>query len=172
MRRSYATLAALVLALVLVSSGAGAHKADLMKPSRAGPIRRGVTTLSDLKKRFGKPTVRKVVRVACVRVTKARWGRKLMVYAERDEESTVAAIFVKKRTLRSRRGPLSLHTRKGLSVGDGERRLQRLYPRSQGTTHNGHTHYRLKTGRSGAYLMGKVVGGKVVQLEAWPYEFC
>jgi hypothetical protein len=172
MRRPYAALAALVVALVLLSGGVGAHEADLMKPARAGPIRRGVTTVSDLKNRFGKPTVRKVVRVGCVRVTKARWGRKLMVYAERDGERTVAAIFVKKRTLRSRLGELSVHTRKGLRVGDRDRRLQRLYPRSKGTTHNGHTHYRLKRGRYGAYLMAKVVRGKVVQLEAWPYEFC
>jgi hypothetical protein len=171
MRRIGAVFVA-VVALVVLSAGAGAHKPDLMKPARAGPIRRGVTTLSDLKERFGKPTVRKVIKVACVRVTKARWGHKLVVYAERNGEGTVDAIFVKKRTMRSRRGPLSVHTLKGLRVGDGERRLRRLYPHSKGVTHAGHTHYRLKTGRYGSYLMAKVIGGKVVRFEAWPYEFC
>jgi len=57
-------------------------------------------------------------------------------------------------------------------VGDGVGKLQRLYPHSEGDTHAGHTHFRLKTGRYGAYLLARVENRRVVQLEAWPYEFC
>ncbi len=63
-------------------------------------------------------------------------------------------------------------TRKGLRVGDGEGKLQRLYPRARPIRHAQHTHYRLKEDVYGARLMAKVVDGRVVQLEAWPLEFC
>ena len=96
-----------------------------------------------------------------------------MVYASRQSVRKVAAAFVKKRKLESSvHGTLRLHTRPGLRVGDGVRKLRRLYPRSKGHTHAGHTHFRLKTGRYGAYLMARVEDRRVVQLEAWPYEFC
>ena len=96
-----------------------------------------------------------------------------MVYASRQSVRKVAAAFVKKRKLESSvHGTLRLHTRPGLRVGDGVRKLRRLYPRSKGQTHAGHTHFRLKTGRYGAYLMARVEDRRVVQLEAWPYEFC
>lgn len=164
---------ALVVALLALGTAASAHAPDLVKPARMGPIRRNQTTMGQMRKWFGPPTIRKVVRVACVRVIKARWGRRLMVYAYRDEARRVGAVFVKKPKLQSsKHGTLRLHTRKGLRVGDGVRKLQRLYPHSEGDTHAGHTHFRLKTGRYGAYLMARVENRRVVQLEAWPYEFC
>jgi hypothetical protein len=138
-----------------------------------GPIRRNQTTLGQMNKWFGPPTVRKVVRVACVRVVKARWGRRLVVYAYRGSVRRVGAVFVKKPKLQSSvHGTLRLHTREGLRVGDGLRKLRRLYPRSKGQTHAGHTHFRLKTGQYGAYLLARVENRRVVKLEAWPYEFC
>jgi hypothetical protein len=168
-----------LLAVGLVVSGlwigtpASAHPRDLMRPANAGPIRRGETTMDQMRDWFGRPSGRQVVMVGCERVIRARWGRKLMVYAGRDEARTVAAIFVRARRIHSaEHGDLAIHTKKGLRVGDGERKLRRLYPRARPITHAGHTHYRLVTGRFDAYLMAKVVDNRVVQLEAWPYEFC
>jgi hypothetical protein len=167
-------LAAGMLAVTLVAtSPATAHRLDLMTPNKAGPIRRGETTMRQMRRWFGAPTARKVVRVGCVRVIKARWGRRLMVYASRDTRRTVEAIFVRARRITStRHGDLDTHTRKGLRVGDRERKLRRLYPKRRPITHAGHSHYRLATGRYGTYLMAKVVNHRVVQLEAWPFEFC
>lgn len=163
----------LVVVVLALGSGAIAHAPDLAKPARMGPIRRNQTTMAQMREWFGAPTIRKVVRVACVRVIKARWGRRLMVYAYRDEGRTVGAVFVKKPMLQSsKHGALRLHTRKGLRVGDNVFKLRRLYPRSEGDTHAGHTHFRLRTGRYGAYLLARVESRRVVQLEAWPYEFC
>jgi hypothetical protein len=150
-----------------------AHPIDLMKPNRAGPIIRGETTIAELRAWFGRPTDRQIKRVGCVRVIRARWGSKLKVYASRGEVRIAEAIFVRARRIRSaEHGDLRMHTRRGLRVGDSEDRLRELYPRSRGETHAGHTHYRLRTGDFGAYLMAEVVDGEVVQLEAWPYEFC
>jgi hypothetical protein len=149
------------LSVVIASSGlvvAGAATADgpdVIRPAKAGPIVRGPVT------------------VACSRVTKARWGRRLQVYAWRDEGHHVAAVFVRRRSLNSsEHGDLAIHTARGLRVGDSERRLRRLYPRASPQTHAAHTHYRLRTGAFDAYLMAKVVDREVVQLEIWPYEFC
>jgi hypothetical protein len=167
------------LAVAIVSSGfvvAGAATADdpdVIRPAKAGPIVREETTLAQLRDWFGPPTVRRPVTVACSRVTKARWGWRLQVYAWRDGDHHAAAVFVRRRSLHSlEHGDLMIHTARGLRVGDSERRLKRLYPRSRPQTHAGHTHYRLRTGAYDAYLMAKVVDHEVVQLEIWPYEFC
>jgi hypothetical protein len=167
-------LAVSVVATGVLAGAAGAHRADLVAGSgRAGPIRRGVTTMSEMRSWFGRPTSRERVRVGCVRVVRALWGRKLAVYASVDTPQTVGAIFVRKPSVTSDvHGDLNFHTRRGLSVGDRERKLRRLYPGASPITHSGHTHYRLATARNGGYLMGKVVANRVVQLEVWPYEFC
>lgn len=152
---------------------AQAHRLDRVTPHRAGPIVRGETTMRELRAWFSGPTHRKVVRVGCERVISAGWDGKLRVYAARERPRTVRAIFVRARTTTSaEHGELSMHTGKGLRVGNSEDRLRRLYPRSEPEAHGGHTHYRLRTDDSGAYLMAKVVDGEVVQLEVWPYEFC
>jgi hypothetical protein len=167
-------LASFVACSGLVAAGAArAGDLDLIRPVSAGPIVREETTLAQLRDWFGAPTVRRPVTVACSRVTKVRWGRRLEVYAWRDEVRHVAAVFVRKRSIHSsEHGDLRIHTRRGLSVGDSNRRLRELYPRSTPMTHAGHTHYRLATGRFNAYLLAKVVDREVVQLEIWPYEFC
>jgi hypothetical protein len=167
-------IAVSVVATGLLAGAAGAHRADLVAATgRAGPIRRGVTTLSDMRDWFGAPTSRTRTQVGCVQVVRALWGRRLAVYTTTTEPRTVEAIFVRKPSVTSEEhGDLNFHTRRGLSVGDRERRLERLYPGAQPITHSGHTHYRLATARHGGYLMGKVVDGRVVQLEVWPYEFC
>lgn len=174
MKSLRAVLAASVVATVVTSGAAGAHRADLVAATgRAGPIRRGVTTMSQMRSWFGRPTSRERIRVGCVRVVRAGWGRKLTVYATTGRPRTVEAIFVRKPTVASdKHGDLNFHTRRGLRVGDRERKLRRLYRGADPITHSGHTHYRLATARSGEYLMGKVVANRVVQLEVWPYEFC
>lgn len=154
-------------------TSAHAHQFDLMTPDRAGPIVRGETIMRDLREWFGRPTDRKLVRVGCERVISAGWDGELRVYAAREEPRTVRAIFVRTRNITSaEHGDLTMHTRRRLRVGDSEARLRRLYPRSVPEMHGSHTHYRLRTNDNGSYLMAKVVGGNVVQLEAWPYEFC
>jgi hypothetical protein len=152
---------------------AQAHRRDLMTPSSAGPIVRGETTLHDLREWFGSPTQQKDVRVGCEQVISAGWDGALRVYAARERPRTVGAIFIRARNITSaEHGELTMHTRERLRVGNSEDRLRRLYPRSVPETHGGHTHYRLRTDDNGSYLMAKVVDGVVVQLEAWPYEFC
>lgn len=71
------------------------------------------------------------------------------------------------------REPYTFHTRKGLRVGDLERRLRRLHPRYlDNYAHKGHIHYLLAESDRGTRLIAKVVDNEVVQLEAAPYEFC
>jgi hypothetical protein len=162
----------LVASSLTAMSGASAHPRDEMWPSKAGPITRGETTLSELRDWFGPPDSRRVIRVACIRVIRLRWDG-LQVYAERDDVRTADAIFVQSRRLESaEHGELRIHTRRGLRVGDRHRKLKRLYPGADPIKHAGHIHYRLKTGNNNAYMMGKVVDRRVVQLEAWPFEFC
>ncbi|MGH2821197.1 MAG: hypothetical protein ACRDJ5_11145 [Actinomycetota bacterium] len=166
------TAGALALACV-AATPATAHRLDRMTPNRGGPIRRGETTMTQMRRWFGPPSARRVVQVGCVRVVRARWGDDLRVYASRGETRVVEAVFVRARRLvSSRHGELRMHTGKGLRVGDRERKLRRLYPPKRGITHAGHTHYRLRTARHGSYMMAKVVDHRVVQLEAWPFEFC
>jgi hypothetical protein len=158
---------------LVLAGGADAHRADMMTANRAGPIRRDQTTMSQLRTWFGAPTVQKIERVGCVRAVRARWGDDLKVIAWRGKPRRVAAIFVRRHTITSsEHGDLTFHTRRGLEVGDPHRKLRRLYPQAEGITHSGHTHYRLYTARTGGYLMAKVKNDKVIQFEAWPYEFC
>lgn len=167
-----------VAAVMLWISGIGvapaqAHRLDRVTPNRAGPIVRGETTMRELREWFGDPTRRKTVRLGCERVISAGWDGRVRVYVTRERPRTVAAIFVRARSIASaEHGDLTMHTGRGLRVGNSESRLRRLYPRSEPETHAGHTHYRLRTDADGPYLMAKVVDGGVVQLEVWPYEFC
>jgi hypothetical protein len=156
------------------STPASADRDDLVAAhGRAGPIHHDETTMGQMRSWFGDPTGRKRVRVGCIQAIRARWGGKLMVLATTETPRRVAAIFVQSRSVTStEHGELAFHTRRGLRVGDRERKLRRLYPGADPITHAGHTHYRLATARNGGYLMGKVVDDRVVQLELWPYEFC
>ena len=171
--KSVTALTALVV--VLVGSGpASAHKADLMNTHRAGPIIRNDTTMTEMRDWFGAPDDRRGKQVGCIRVTEARWSEGVTVYASRgDSPNLVLTTFIRERTVESaEHGDLVIHTKRGLRVGNREGRLRRLYPGADPITHAGHTHYRLGTAPSGAYLMAKVVGNRVVRLENWPFEFC
>jgi hypothetical protein len=168
-------IAASVMAFALAGTApALAHKADLMNPHRAGPIIRNETTMAEMRDWFGAPDDTRSKRVGCVRVTQARWNEGVLAYVSRGEAPRfVLATFIRRRSVHSaEHGDLEIHTKRGLRVGDRERRLRRLYPGADPITHAGHTHYRLGTAPSGSYLMGKVVGNEVVQFENWPFEFC
>ena len=162
----------LVASSLMAMGGAAAHPRDEMWPNKVGPIIRNETTLAELREWFGAPNSRRVVRVACIRVVWARWDG-LQVYAERVGDRAVGAIFVRNRVLdSSEHGELRIHTNEGLRVGDRHRKLKRLYPNADPIEHAGHIHYRLRNGMFNSYMMGKVIDGRVVQLESWPFEFC
>lgn len=162
----------LVASSLATMGGATAHPRDEMWPGKAGPIIRNETTMSELRDWFGTPNSRRVVRVACIRVIRARWDG-LQVYAHREGDHTVGAIFVRNRALESsEHGEFRIHTNEGLRVGDRHRKLKRLYPNADPIEHAGHIHYRLRNGQFNSYMMGKVIDGRVVQLESWPFEFC
>jgi hypothetical protein len=169
-----AMVVALVAASVAIGTGAQAHRGEDVTASKAGPILRGTTTMSEMRDWFGTPTARKVVRVGCIRVLRARWGDDLKVYAPRHEDGRVVdAIFVRSRSATSAvHGEHNWHTKKGLRIGDRNRKVRRLYPNAEPITHAGHTHYRLREAPDNGYMMAKVVDRRVVQLELWPFEFC
>jgi hypothetical protein len=135
-----------VIAFLLAGNGlAFAHKADLMNPHRAGPIVRSETTMADMRDWFGAPDETRVKQVGCVRITEARWNPGVTAYVSRGgAPRIVAATFIRRRTIHSNEhGDLTIHTKRGLRVGDRERRLRNLYPGAEPITHAGHTHYRL-----------------------------
>ncbi len=169
-----AVVVALVAASVAIGGGAQAHRGEDVTPAKAGPIVRGTTTMREMRDWFGAPTARKIVRVGCIRALRARWGDDLKVYAPRGEDGrVVGAIFVRSRSVTSQEhGELNWHTKKGLRVGDRNRKLRRLYPNADPIKHAGHIHYRLREGKDNGYMMAKVVDRRVVQLEVWPFEFC
>ena len=170
----FATVLSVIAFLLAGNSPAFAHKADLMNSHRAGPIIRNETTMAEMRDWFGAPDDTRSKRVGCVRVTRARWNEGVLAYVSRGGSPRfVLATFMRRRSVHSAdHGDLDIHTKRGLRVGDRERRLRRLYPGADPITHAGHTHYRLGTAPSGAYLMGKVVGNRVIQFENWPFEFC
>ncbi len=166
-------LSAVAASVLALAAPSAAHREDLMSPHRAGPIVRNETTLARMKNWFGPPERTRAVRIACSRLIEARWDEGVTAYSSRGTTRIVQATFVRRRTIRSEvHGDLTIHTAKGLRVGNREGRLRNLYPSAEPITHAGHTHYRLRTARDGSYLMAKVVGNRVTRFENWPYEFC
>ena len=170
------TVAMAVAAMAVIGSPVSAHKMDSIRAGRrAGPIKLNETRLRQLKDWFGEPTAKKVTRVGCIRAVRMRWGRRIVAIAPRFEGKVfpVAEVRVSKREVHfDSIGDLRLHTRRGLRVGDSERRLRRLYPHARGETHRGHTHYILRSGPSDGRLLAKVVDKVVVDIVTGPYEFC
>jgi hypothetical protein len=174
--RSFNRLVVFASALgVLSALPAVAHESDLATPGRMGPIVNGETSIGVMKAMFGEPTSRDVLRVGCSRVIKLRWHGEVQTYTYKaDDARKIIDIKILERTVRAREEnrTYSFHTGKGLRVGDSEERVQDLYPRRNGITHGGHTHYLLRESRAGTKLLAKVVDGDVVQLESAPYEYC
>ena len=163
-----------VVAMVTLSVPAQAHRADVVvNGTRVGPIKLGETNLRQVKRWFGEPTSYKVVRVGCIHLPRVRWGRRLTMIIGRpsvgrtDVEAEVRNPVIES----SKHGPISVHTRKGLAIGDTEVELLTLYPNAEGEFHDGHTHYLLKFTQEGK-LIADVEGGIVLSLLTGPYEFC
>lgn len=165
-----------VALVVLTAAPAVARPADLVKAgSRLGPIRLSETTLDDARSWFGAPSVRRRVRLACIRAIEVKWGKRLLVYFEAAGDHDAVQGEIRRRRLRSRNhGLLKLRTVKGLRVEDGHRRLRRLYPRANGERHGNHFDYLLRSSPGGGRLVAltKYRKGRVKGLFAGPYETC
>ena len=165
------------LALVaLTAAPAVGRPVDLVKAGRRlGPIRLFETTLGEAKSWFGAPSVRRRVRLGCIRALEVKWGKKLLVYFETAGDHDAVQGEIRRRRLRSNKhGLLRLRTVKGLRVGDGHRRLRRLYPKANAERHGDHFDYFLRSSADGGRLVAltKYRKGRVRGLFAGPYETC
>ena len=165
---------ALVLALTLlfVAAPATAHDADLMRAGkRVGPIKLYETHPREARRWFGEPTSRTVDERGCVKAVRLWWRGELKVFAGRGKSGTIAEVHVLDRTISStQHGDLTIHTRRGIRVGDSERDVRRAYPKADSDTHRGHTHYFVENEYDRLFV--KVVDHEVVALEARPFEWC
>jgi hypothetical protein len=174
-RRRTLGLTALVMTLVVL--GAAPASARLVEEIRAGrrigPIRLGATTLSDTRAWFGEPTARRRVQLGCIRAIRARWGRRLVVFYTVGDRTAVQGT-VRKRTITSdRHGDLSIHTRRGLGIGDRNRKLHRLYPNARRVRHRRHwDHFLTREGRPRLVAITRTKRGRVAALFSGPYETC
>ena len=171
--RQFLTAAFVIGGLALSAAPTSAHWEDAIAAGRkAGPIKLGETTVRQAKRWFGEPNDQRVVEIGCTKAVKVKWGEDLIVFAGRSEGKIypIAEARVGTRVLRSDKlGDFRIHTRRGLRVGDSENRVRNLYPKADGQTHKGHTHYLLG---DGAQLLARVEAGEVVMLETRPYEWC
>lgn len=175
MKRTACLLTSL-LVVAMVAGPAAARPVDLVKAgTRLGPIRFFETTLGETKSWFGAPTARRKVRLGCIRAIKARWGQRLLVFFTTTRDHTAIEGEIRRRRLRSKEhGPLKPHTLKGLRVGDGYRKLSRLYPRADTNRHGNHFDHFLRYSPDGGRLaaLTKYRKGRVRALFAGPYENC
>ncbi len=176
MRRRALSLGLAAVALAAAPLDVVAHERDLVTArGTVGPIQTGETTIRDMRRMFGDPASRAVVRVGCSRVIKLRWKNQLQTYTYKaDDERRVidARVLARHVDAKDEDDAFSFHTRKGLRVGDRESKLRKLYPEKTGDRHKGHTHYLLRESKYGTRLIAKVVDRRVAQLEAAPYEYC
>jgi hypothetical protein len=162
--------------VILVAGPSNAHKADLFTANRVGPIKIGKTTLKQTKAWFGDPSKRRKVTVGCdVELTRVKWGNRLKIYFGRSgKKRVVSEVWVRDRTITfDGIGDLTMHTRKGLKVGDKVKRLKNLYPKAKRYKFKGRAWYELRPagpvkGRVRAY----VKDGGVVALTNPPWEYC
>ncbi|HWC13813.1 MAG TPA: hypothetical protein VG929_04380 [Actinomycetota bacterium] len=165
---------ALIAGPVYSTSSVLAHRADLINGRRAGPIRSGTTTLDIAEKWFGPADGVKRVVVGCdVPLKRARWDGRLIVFFGRGPEGTATETKVLRRTIRSSvHGEITVHTRKGLRVGDSRRKVKRLYPQAIEYRHRGRDWYILKSGPTYGRIEAAVEGRRVVILRSGPWEYC
>jgi hypothetical protein len=175
-RRCKRIAAAMLIALPLMAPSASAAPMDQIRANkRIGPIRFGDTTMREAKSWFGAPTSRRRMRLGCIRAIRVRWGRKLEVFFTTTKPHAAIEGTVRRRTTRSRvHGRLTIHTRKGLRVGDRNRRIRKLHPNARPLRHGNHWDYFLVP----ATRYGRLVAithtkrGRVAALFAGPYENC
>ena len=160
--------------MCLAAVPVGAHERDLITSrGKVGPIKNGETTTADMKRMFGEPNERKIVRIGCTRVIQLRWDDIQTRTFRGDPDRRIIDVKVLNRVVNALEADYKIHTDKDLRVGDSEARLKRLYNPDPTESHNGHTHYSIEEGRRlGTRILVKVIDGKVVQLETPPYEYC
>jgi hypothetical protein len=165
--------AALVFVALIPANRAAAHPQDaIVAGKRIGPVRLGTTTVRRAKAFFGEPTVQKRVPLGCIRALKARWGRRLtMFFTAGRPHVAIQGTIRKRRIMSAVHGPLRIHTRKGLRVGDSNRRLRRLYPGKAPVRHGGHFDYFLRSSPK-LVAITKYRRGRVRALFSGPYETC
>ena len=165
---------ALVVALLNLSSSVSAHRSDMINGHKAGPIRNGETTLEKAEEWFGPADAVKRVVVGCdVPLKRARWEDRLVSFFGRGSSGTATETRILRRTLRSTvHGDITIHTRKGLRIGDSRRKLRRLYPQAIEYRHGGRQWYILKSSPSYGRLEAAVEGRRVVVLRSGPWEYC
>ncbi len=171
---------AVVVALVvttLLTSPAPAHKLDTaVGGKRLGPVRFNQTTLRKAKAWFTAPSQRKTVQLGCIKAVKVTWrARELVVYFTKSKPHLAIEGSISKRAIKSRRhGTLRMHTRLGLNIGDGNRRLRRLYPGKSPSRHANHYDWFLAASPNGGRLvvLTRTRRGPVAALFAGPYETC
>ena len=170
----HALVLALVAALVYAPGHVSAHRADMINGHKAGPIRSGKTTLNQVEEWFGPADDVKRVIVGCdVRLKRARWEGRLVVFFGRGSNGTATETKVLRRTVRSTvHGDLTVHTRRGLRVGDPRRKLERLYPRAIEYRDEGKDWYILRSSPSYGRLQAAVEGRRVILLHSGPWEYC
>jgi hypothetical protein len=146
----------------------------LIGGGRAGPIRNGKTTLSDAEAWFGRADKVERVVVGCdVRLKKARWTGRLIVFFGRGSDGTATETTVLRRTVHSAEdGDITVHTRKGLRIGDTRGKLRRHYPDAQRYRYENRSWYILKSSPSFGRLEAAVKNRRVVILRSAPWEYC
>jgi hypothetical protein len=167
---SFVTLA---LSVLVPMSDVHAHPQDVISAGkRIGPVRFGTTRLRRAKAFFGDPAVQKRVPLGCIRAIKAKWDRELTLLFTTGRPHVAIEGTIRKRALRSDvHGKLRIHTRKGLRVGDSNRRLRRLYPNVAPVRHRGHFDFFLKSSPK-LVAITKYKRGRVRALFSGPYENC
>ncbi|MDQ3953613.1 MAG: hypothetical protein M3279_11735 [Actinomycetota bacterium] len=169
-----ALIFALVAALVYSPDPASSHRADRINGHKAGPIRSGKTTLKRAEKWFGPADAVKRVVVGCdVRLKRAKWKGRLVVFFGRGSRGTATESRILRRTVRSTvHGDVTVHTRKGLRVGDSRRKLKRLYPKAGKYRHRGKDWYILRSSPSYGRLEAAIEARRVTLLRSAPWEYC
>lgn len=164
------------LLAIFVFSAAPAlgHRPDLINGSKAGPIRVDETTLQTAEEWFGEAdTVRRVVVGCKVPLKRARWFQRLVIFFGRGSDGTATEVKVKQRTITSTaHGDITVHTRKGLQIGDREGKLRRLYPDATRYRAQGRRWYILKSSPSYGRLEAAIEEQRVTILRNGPWEYC
>ncbi len=169
-----AIVVSVTASIVVMAAPATAHRADLINGSKAGPIRNGETTLRTAEEWFGEAdTVRRVVVGCKVPLKRARWYGRLVVFFGRDADGVATEAKVLRRTLTSSvHGDITVHTRKGLEIGDRERKVRRLYPDATRYRRHGREWYILKSSPSYGRLEAALEQRRVTVLRNGPWEYC
>ena len=172
--RGNAGLAIALAVVVMWQDPAFGHRPDLINGDKAGPIRIGQTTLATAESWFGPAdAVRRVVVGCDVPLKLARWHGELVIFFARGADGGATETKVLRRTLLSEaHGEITVHTRRGLEIGDSRRKLRRLYPDARRFDYRDRDWYVLKSSPSYGRVEAAVEGRRVTILKNAPWEYC